>query len=99
MQDVLFEYVDYKTLSFSGCLIYCDPPYDNTTKFTGTPDFNTEKFWNVMRLWSQNNDVYISEYVAPEDFECVLEMPTKIDIRNKKNQMEKRIEKLFKYKG
>ena len=81
------------------CLIYCDPPYCGTTQAYGTGNFDTEKFWDVMRLWSQNNDVYISEYLAPEDFECVLEIPTKIDIRNKDNQMEKRTEKLFVYKG
>lgn len=98
MQDVLFGHTDYKTLHFSGCLIYCDSPYDGTTKFTGTPDFNTEEFWDIMRLWSKNNDVYISEYVAPDDFKCVLEIPTKIDIRNKDNQMEKRVEKLFTYR-
>lgn len=99
MKDVIFGYADYKTLSFTDCLIYCDPPYNNTTKFIGTPDFDTEEFWNVMREWSKNNNVYISEYVAPDDFECVLEVPTKIDIRNSKNEMEKRIEKLFKYKA
>ena len=65
---------------------------------TGTPDFNTEEFWDVMRNWSKNNDVYISEYVAPDDFECVLEIQTKTDIRNGKNQLDKRVEKLFKYK-
>lgn len=99
MMDVDFEYSDYKELHFNDCLIYCDPPYSDTTQSYGTGNFDSEEFWNIMRLWSQNNDVYISEYVAPDDFECVLEMPTKIDIRNKKNQMEKRIEKLFKYKG
>lgn len=99
MQDVLFEYADYKTLVFSGALIYCDPPYAGTAKFTGVPDFNTKEFWNIMRLWSENNDVYISEYVAPEDFECVLEIPTKLDIRNKDNRMERRVEKLFQYRG
>ena len=98
MQDVEFQFADYKNLSFKDCLIYCDPPYNNTTKFTGTPDFNTEEFWDVMRNWSKNNDVYISEYVAPDDFECVLEIQTKTDIRNGNNQLDKRVEKLFKYK-
>lgn len=97
MQDVEFVYADYKTLSFENCLIYCDPPYRNTTKFSGTPDFDTDEFWNVMRNWSKNNDVYISEYDSPDDFKCVLEIPTKTDIRNSKNKMESKIEKLFKY--
>lgn len=99
MMDVDFQCANYKELHFRNCLIYCDPPYCGTTQAYGTGNFDTEKFWDVMRLWSQNNDVYISEYLAPEDFECVLEIPTKIDIRNKDNQMEKRTEKLFVYKG
>lgn len=98
MKDVTFECADYKTLTFNNCLIYCDPPYRGTTKFTGTPDFNSDEFWNVMRIWSKNNDVYISEYEAPSDFKCVLEISTKTDIRNGKNQLDKRIEKLFTYK-
>ena len=98
MDDVLFECADYKKLVFENCLIYCDPPYADTTQAYGIGDFNTQEFWDVMRLWSKNNDVYISEYVAPDDFECVLEIPTKIDIRNKDNQMEKRVEKLFLYR-
>ena len=51
-----------------------------------------------MRKWSVNNDVYISEYQAPNDFECVLEIDTKTDIRNGKNQLDKRVEKLFRCK-
>lgn len=51
-----------------------------------------------MREWSKNNDVYISEYNAPDDFECVLEIPTRTDIRNKKNELDSRIERVFKYK-
>lgn len=97
ISDVKFDWADYKILSFNNCLIYCDPPYKNTTKFTGTPDFDTDEFWNVMREWSKNNDVYISEYEAPDDFKCVLEIKTTTDIRNKNNKMEKRLEKLFKY--
>ena len=98
-EDVKFEYKNYKEwMDIKGALIYCDPPYSETTQPYGTGDFNTEEFWDVMRNWSKNNDVYISEYVAPDDFECVLEIQTKTDIRNGNNQLDKRVEKLFKYK-
>jgi len=97
MQDVVFECKGYKTLKPDGCLIYCDPPYKGTTKYTGVPDFDTEQFWNIMREWSINNDVYISEYNAPNDFISVLDIPTKTDIRDKNNNDIHRIEKLFTY--
>jgi len=50
-----------------------------------------------MRLWSKNNLVFISEYIAPDDFKCVLQINTKTDMRNKNNNKISRIEKLFKY--
>ena len=99
MADVEFDWRDYKSLFLKGCLIYCDPPYANTTKYTGVPDFDSEEFWNVMRAWSKDNDVYISEYEAPDDFVSVLEIPTKTNIRDKSDNVCCRVEKLFKYKG
>lgn len=98
MYDVKFEWKDYKTLELYNCLIYCDPPYANTTKYTGTPDFDTDKFWSVMREWSKDNDVYISEYEAPNDFISVLDIDTKTNIRDKNDKVCTRKEKLFTYK-
>ena len=99
MADVEFDWRDYKSLFLKGCLIYCDPPYANTTKYTGVPDFDSEEFWNIMRAWSKDNDVYISEYEAPDDFVSVLDIPTKTNIRDKSDSVCSRVEKLFKYKG
>ena len=99
MIDVEFDWRDYKSLFLKGCLIYCDPPYANTTKYTGVPDFDSEEFWNIMRAWSKDNDVYISEYEAPDDFVSVLDIPTKTNIRDKSDSVCSRVEKLFKYKG
>lgn len=95
MQDVEFAWKDYKTLKPKGMLIYCDPPYANTTKYTGVPNFDSLEFWNVMREWSKHNDVYISEYEAPADFISVLDMPTKTSIRDKTENVIARVEKLF----
>lgn len=98
MYDVTFEWKDYKKLDLHDCLVYCDPPYANTTKYTGTPDFDTNKFWDVMREWSKDNDVYISEYEAPDDFISVLDIATKTNIRNKEDKVCSRKEKLFTYR-
>ena len=48
-----------------------------------------------MREWSKNNIVIISEYVAPNDFNCVLEIPIKTCMNNNSYNKIKRIEKLF----
>ena len=47
-----------------GDVVYCDPPYANTDKYT--VDFDNEGFWQWCR--TRNFPVYISEYRAPEDF-------------------------------
>jgi len=98
MQDVDFRWRNYKTLNPVGMLIYCDPPYENTTKYSGVPNFSTTDFWDIMREWSVNNDVYISEYNAPVDFESVLDIETKTSIRDSSGNVCNRVEKLFKYK-
>ena len=98
IRDIKFDCKDYKELEFDGCLIYCDPPYKDTTKYPIIGEFNTEEFWNVMRNWSKNNIVIISEYEAPYDFECIKEIHTKTDIRNGDGKRENRVERLFRYK-
>ena len=98
IRDIKFDCKDYKELEFDGCLIYCDPPYKDTTKYPIIGEFNTEEFWNVMRNWSKNNTVIISEYEAPNDFECIKEINTKTDIRNRSGKRENRVERLFKFK-
>ena len=99
IRDINFSCKDYKELEFEGCLIYCDPPYKDTTKYPIIGEFNTEEFWNIMREWSKKNTVIISEYKAPDDFECIKEINTKTDIRNRSGKGENRVERLFRIKN
>jgi DNA adenine methylase len=75
IQNVTFTNKDYNTLKLNNMFIYCDPPY----KYTKFPIkyrrdvkhydvFNNEHFWDVMREWSKNNFVVVSEISAPDDF-------------------------------
>jgi DNA adenine methylase len=93
-----FSLTSYKDINPLDSVIYCDPPYIGTTKYDYRKDmFNHDEFWQVMRKWSKDNIVIISEYSAPEDFTCVLEIKTKLDVRNGLGQKEERTEKLFQY--
>jgi DNA adenine methylase len=52
--------------------IYCDPPYEGTTKYKDS--FNHAEFWEWCRYQaSQGHRVFVSEYKAPDDFICVWE--------------------------
>lgn len=94
LQDVVFEFKDYRSWDVENFLIYCDPPYQGFTEYS--IKFDHDIFWETMRAWSQKNTVVISEYSAPPDFKCVLEIPTKTDMHCASGQ---RIEKLFTFSG
>ncbi len=50
-----------------GTVVYCDPPYANTTGY-GTGGFDHGLFYKTLLTWSQNGcAVYASEYTVPED--------------------------------
>ena len=98
LSGVCFRAVSYVDLSPSGCLIYCDPPYADTTEYDFCGKFDSIRFWDVMRCWSKSNTVIVSGYECPSDFMTIFEMPTRTDIRDKSGKMSVRTERLFKYK-
>lgn len=83
IQGVKFSSKSYKSHNHKNKLIYCDPPYQKT-KFpikyrTGVKNydvFDNIEFWEIMRKWSANNIVFISETTAPDDFVCIWEKVT-----------------------
>jgi DNA adenine methylase len=90
------ERKDYKGINPKGCIIYCDPPYANTTGYSS--EFDTSEFWEVMRKWSSTNDVFISEYNAPADFKCIAKRKKHQSLNGKGSGVVKN-EKLYKYRG
>ena len=69
LKDVELICQDYRqTVIDSECVVYCDPPYCNTTSYKVSKDFDYVEFWNVMREWSKTAYVFVSEQSAPDDF-------------------------------
>lgn len=53
-------------------IIYCDPPYQGTTKYKDS--FDNAKFWNWCdEMINKGCVVYVSEYNAPDGWKCVWE--------------------------
>jgi DNA adenine methylase len=97
IKDVEFINESYNNIICINALIYCDPPYNNTTKYK-FGDFDTNAFWQWCRdMTNKGNTVIVSEYNAPADFKCIWSKETKTDIRTKANGKETRVEKLFLY--
>ncbi len=92
LKNVLFEHANYKNLEPKNLCIYCDPPYANTTSYD-TP-WNPKEFWEIMRRWSKNNTVIISEYKAPADFKCIWRHN---HFSFKATDSRSTVERLFKY--
>ena len=94
IQDVEFVYASYSDLNIpANCIIYCDPPYANATKYKD--DFNHDDFWQWCRDKSkEGHQVFISEYSAPDDFECVWQKEINSSL-TKNTGSKKGIEKLF----
>lgn len=89
------NYFDLKIPNNS--LIYCDPPYLNTTKYNKSLDYN--EFWDWCRIkYKQGHIIFISEYYAPKDFECIWEKKV-VSSLTKDTGSKIGIEKLFTYKG
>lgn len=97
LHDIIFEVQDYIEANPLGCIIYCDPPYENTKQYANAKNFDYKEFWQTMREWSKNNIVLISEQNAPNDFECIWEQEVSRSI--KASDKSKSTEKLFKYKN
>ena len=91
LKTVEFKHCDYKTVKPHNAVVYCDPPYQNTTKYKVSNRFNYDEFWNTMREWSNDNIVFISEEHAPNDIPCVWQKETSrsINAKNKTTSIEK----------
>lgn len=53
-------------------VVYCDPPYADTTGYAGSGSWDATWFWDTVRRWAnQGAQVFVSEYRAPDDITCV----------------------------
>lgn len=103
LQNIKFKCCDFRDIpkdKIKGYVIYCDPPYKNTTKYK-TGDFPYEEFYQWCKDMSKDNVVLVSEYNMPYDFTCIWQKETKVNFdsnRKSNDEKNKRIEKLYIYK-
>jgi DNA adenine methylase len=93
---------DYKSHTPQQMLVYCDPPYADTEGYGGQArekiEFDTQEFWKVMREWSKNNVVFVSEYKAPSDFVNIASQKKHMSFAAKGSESV-RTERLFIHKS
>ena len=94
------SFLDLPKDKIKGYVIYCDPPYRNTTKYK-TEEFPYEEFYQWVKDMSVHNTVLISEYNMTDEFECIWSKESKVNFDSNRESNDKnniRIEKLFTYK-
>lgn len=98
IKGIDFRYGSYEQISIptkGNVVIYCDPPYEGTTKYK-TDGFDHRAFWQWIRdNTSDRVKIYVSEYNAPEDFTCLWSHSLKSSLA--KHDHKANIEKLFTY--
>lgn len=100
LQGVTLINCDYDKLIIPKLsLIYCDPPYQGTTPYK-TGKFDHDKFFDWCReKVKEGHIVYVSEYTAPDDFECVWQGDIKTNFASsRKESTHTATERLFKVK-
>ena len=99
LQGITFTHTLYETLQIPpNSIIYCDPPYENTTKYKNAGEFDHPQFWDWCRKQkSLGHTIFVSEYRAPADFTCVWEKSVSSSLRSS-GSYKKAIEKLFTLK-
>jgi DNA adenine methylase len=97
IKGIKFIHSNYQDLEIpENSLIYCDPPYENTTGYKD--DFNHLDFWQWCRNKAkEGHKVFISEYNAPGDFKCIWEKELKTPISKNSKVNKINSEKLFMY--
>ena len=94
LQGVDFICSDFKKIHIpDNSVVYCDPPYQNTSQkgYSDEDSFDYIYFWNWVRNISKKCVVLVSEYNAPEDFECIWskEVSTNLSVQKRKKDIEK----------
>ena len=97
IQGVKLYSTSYDKLDIpNNSIIYCDPPYEGTTGYKDK--FNHAEFWWWCRdKAKEGHTVFVSEYNAPDDFECVWQQELNVSVA-KEGKHKKAVEKLFTIK-
>lgn len=85
-----------------GTVIYCDPPYRGTKRYSSkrsqVPEFDHDDFWDTVRMWELHGcEVFVSEYTAPEDFQAVYEVQKIQSTKRPEQGRDTVTEKLFRW--
>lgn len=82
ISNVVFLCCNYWEIDYApNSLIYCDPPYKNTTGYKDS--FDHASFWYWVKVMTiKGHQVFVSEYSAPPEFTSIFEMQSNTQLAN-----------------
>ncbi|MDV7992090.1 DNA adenine methylase [Rhodococcus sp. IEGM 1374] len=94
LSGVQFQSVSYDEIQYpDNSLIYCDPPYANTTKYRSS--FDSDKFWRWCDYMVESgHTIFVSEYNAPVGWDVVWQKQVNSSL-TKDTGSKSNVEKLF----
>jgi DNA adenine methylase len=97
LQDVEIFCCSYEAHSPSqGWIVYCDPPYESTTRYNATRKFDTNRFWRTMDRWVEvGAKVLVSEYNAPPHWQTLDSIEKTVSIKRSRSPRAVAVEKIF----
>lgn len=94
IKDIIFSNTTYNLLVLpDNCIIYCDPPYKNTTKYKQSLDYDHFYAW-CRYVKAEGHTIFISEYSMPDDFKCIWQKE-QVSSLTRDTGSKRAIEKLF----
>ena len=96
LEGVKFTAGDYRVMQIGPApsVVYCDPPYQETTKYKN--NFDSLAFWAWCEsLCKQGHQVFVSEYAAPNRWVCLWEKSRVASSLTKDTGSKTATEKLF----
>lgn len=84
---------DYRDVHIpEGAVVYCDPPYANTSGYGSC--FDHWAFYAWCRAVGKRHPLFVSEYWMPSDFRCVIEYEVRA-LKGSTTNAQTRVEKIF----
>jgi DNA adenine methylase len=101
LKGIEFVCGDYKDLQIpNNSLIYCDPPYKGSRPYIGENKIIHLEFWEWCReKLNEGHIIFVSEYEAPTDFECIWSKEVVVSGNNIHKEKLTNTEKLFVLKS
>ena len=101
LKGIKFTSMPYQQMKIpKNSFIYCDPPYEGTTKYKGSGSFSHHEFWEWAAYMGEiGNTVFVSEYSQPKvnGFEKVFQKEIRSTLSM--DNQQKKIERLYMWTG